>query len=581
MILKNKILAGLTTEQEMVCQTMKNIYLTACPGSGKTFTLTRRLAYLASSHLSRKWNIAITYTNRAAEEIATRLHVLGINQVNIWTGTIHQFCLKFIIRPYSMYSQRLSKGYKIIDEYVQNEYWREIAKKLGHNLNLYDDPFSFEGVKDLYLSQLESRKEIDFDQILQFSEELVYSMSFISENIASILNSILVDEFQDTNEIQYRILAKIFKANKKISLLFVGDVNQAIFGTLGGIAKSKCELESMLETNFDKKSLTGCYRSTQNIIDFYKNFEIESTGVNSVASIKNEIGKLKYCFSTTEEQLPKQIALIINSELDSGVSPEEICVVAPQWALLFNLTPKLREMLPTVLFDAPDISPIKYDPLNPFFLISRLVFTKPGQNVAFRKKIVLELITILKDDYEVLIPKTIDYYSILLTINLSVDSNEDGLYVLQNSIKALFKLLKIQVENEKKLIETQLHFFNKIDDRINRYKIPTDYLSISKFFNERKGVVLSTVHGIKGEEYTTVIAFALLNGIMPNWNFILKDELKPRRLIDTKKLLYVLCSRAKKNIYLFSEQGRKTKKDDVYTPTDELLAVINKISMMF
>jgi len=251
MIFQQKILKGLSAEQEAACTIRDNIYLTACPGSGKTLVLTRRLAYVASLNPdSRKWNIAITFTNRAADEIGNRLDDLEIGQSNIWTGTIHQFCMRFIIRPYAMYSSRLSKGYTIIDEYVQCEYMKEIAEELKIKLGPYEDPFSNQKIKVAYYARLEANKEIDFEQILGYSEELVRANDFICTNIASILNSILVDEFQDTNERQYEILSQICRMNKGISLLFVGDVNQAIFGTLGGIAKNKSDLDALFCTTF-------------------------------------------------------------------------------------------------------------------------------------------------------------------------------------------------------------------------------------------------------------------------------------------------------------------------------------------
>lgn len=103
-------LNDLNTKQQEVCQSPSNFILTACPGSGKTRTITYRLAYLQQKYpSSRKYNIAITYTNRAAEEIESRLDSLGIDTSSIWTGTIHQFCMHFIIRPYAMYSDRLRK----------------------------------------------------------------------------------------------------------------------------------------------------------------------------------------------------------------------------------------------------------------------------------------------------------------------------------------------------------------------------------------------------------------------------------------------------------------------------------------
>lgn len=96
------------------------------------------------------------------------------------------------------------------------------------------------------------------------------------------------------------------------------------------------------------------------------------------------------------------------------------------------------------------------------------------------------------------------------------------------------------------------------------------YKDIKYYFKEKKGIVINTIHGVKGEEFTTVIGFDLLNGHLPNWEYILNDDKKKYREIETKKALYVLASRAKINLFLFSEQGRTTKSGNLLKPTDEL-----------
>lgn len=90
-------------------------------------------------------------------------------------------------------------------------------------------------------------------------------------------------------------------------------------------------------------------------------------------------------------------------------------------------------------------------------------------------------------------------------------------------------------------------------------------------------MVISTLHGVKGEEYTSVIAAGLLNGYLPHWDYILNPMKKLCRKNETYKLLYVLCSRAKKNLYLFSESGRTTRNDSQYTPTDELSLIADML----
>ena len=81
-------------------------------------------------------------------------------------------------------------------------------------------------------------------------------------------------------------------------------------------------------------------------------------------------------------------------------------------------------------------------------------------------------------------------------------------------------------------------------------------------FKHEEGVVVNTCHGIKGEEFDTVIAFGLLHGKLPNWN-----ETGHRA---AEKLLYVICSRAKRELHLISETGRVTNSGRAYNPTSQL-----------
>lgn len=140
-------------------------------------------------------------------------------------------------------------------------------------------------------------------------------------------------------------------------------------------------------------------------------------------------------------------------------------------------------------------------------------------------------------------------------------------------MSAIFNVLKIADESEKSLLETYSNFMNEVNERIKRNSISCSYQACCNCFKEREGIVVNTIHGVKGEEYTTVIAFDLLNGHLPHWDYIIDKNKKPYRTIETKKLLYVLCSRAKQNLYLFSEKGRKTQKGYEYTATDELTCI--------
>lgn len=562
----------LNPEQSTACECLNNIILTACPGSGKTRTLSHRLAYLQGVFSpSRRLHLAITYTNRAADEILGRIGSLNINTDNVWAGTIHQFCMQFIIRPYAMYSDRLHKGYRIIDEYIQREYMHEEAGDLGIKCNEWDYD-KYPSIKRAYKQRLLKNKEIDFEDILDISVSILKECPYVAENIAAIIATIQVDEYQDTNERQYKILQMICAKRPQILISFIGDVNQAIYSSLGGVAKSAEEIKALFNLDFQELHLTGCYRSCQKIIDYYCNYAVEETEIISLKSVTEGIGKVSLEKYVHKDNLPTYIADIIKQNIAQGIPESEICVVAPRWELILPMATNLRKELPNVSFDAPDITPFKYDSINPFYLLAKLTFTRPGRNETVRKRYANEVIGILKNDYGINIRNNYDCYHLLEAVNtIRGVPDEDGVEIYKKVIQKVFLSMHIQIQNETSLKDAYLQFLEKAEDRIQRYGLPSACKDFFKCFEEKNGVVVNTVHGVKGEEYETVIAFGMLNGYLPHWNDIFSPD--NRRLITAHKLLYVLCSRAKENLYLISEKGRKTQGGYDYSLTNEIANV--------
>lgn len=562
----------LNPQQKQVCIDEGNILLKACPGSGKTRTLTYKIAYLVEKYIdSKKLNIAITYTNRAADEIRERLEKVETPEDKVWVGTIHQFCLEFIIRPYTMYHKRLRKGYHIIDEYVTKQYIEEIIEELGIDIG-YSKPFEYPEILEKYQKKLLDEKEIDFNDILSISFDLISDKKFIAENISGIIRTILVDEYQDTNELQYKILSSIVRADKKIQVTFVGDTDQAIYGGLGGVAKTCDELQKEFGIKFIERKLDGCYRSTQRIVDYYSYFQLKGMKIQAVSDIKDEIGCLIYDNTINKSELFEKIACIVKDELSKGIPETEICIIAPQWWLLFPLSKKMKELLPDVKFDAPDITPIKYDPMNIFYLISKLLFTESGKRITSRKRVANEIIEILTEEYKIRLSEQIDSYRVLKVINSIYPTKENGIAYLQEAISKFLVGIGIELSIEASLYKAYEDFMERIKDRVKNNHLSTDIDVFRQCFKEKEGVVINTFHGVKGEEYTTVIAFGILKGYIPHWDIIINKPIDYQKN-ETKKLLYVVCSRAKKNLFLFSEQGRTTQKGAPLVSTDEILEI--------
>lgn len=218
------------------------------------------------------------------------------------------------------------------------------------------------------------------------------------------------------------------------------------------------------------------------------------------------------------------------------------------------------------------ITPIKYDPMNVFYLISKLLFTESGRKIYLRKKIANEIIEILTEEYKIHLSDKIDNYKVLKIINSISESDENGVVYLQKAINSFLIELGIDLNLESRLQKAYEDFILMVKDRVKNNHLSTDVDTFKQCFKEKEGVVINTFHGVKGEEYTTVIAFGILNGYIPHWNTIIKKS-HDYRESETKKLLYVVCSRAKKKLYLFSEQGRTTKKGALLTSTDEIVAI--------
>jgi predicted ATP-dependent endonuclease of OLD family len=99
-----------------------HVFLVACPGSGKTRTLTYKAAYeLSRLTSSKQYVVAITYTHRAADEIKERIEALGVDTEQLWIGTIHSFCLEWILKPYFIYHPTLKSGFTILGAHESEE----------------------------------------------------------------------------------------------------------------------------------------------------------------------------------------------------------------------------------------------------------------------------------------------------------------------------------------------------------------------------------------------------------------------------------------------------------------------------
>src|SRR6266545_123183 len=218
------------------------VLVVAGPGAGKTFCLIARINHLITAHGIAPARIcAVTFTNRAAEEIALRLHhTLGDRAESMTRGTIHALCLA-LLREHAE-AAGVRKGFGVADEQYQKVILGRLhvpADRRGSLLNLFGR-HRFQGhhltdgdaqLYREYAAWLAHRNMLDFDDLVIKAELLLRTHGEVADAIAARWDYLLVDEFQDVNAVQYDLLKRL--AAPHGNFFAVGDDEQSIFTWTG------------------------------------------------------------------------------------------------------------------------------------------------------------------------------------------------------------------------------------------------------------------------------------------------------------------------------------------------------------
>ncbi len=294
----------LNPEQEAAILKPGSVFLIACPGSGKTRTLTYKIAYELSRLKSNKqFVVAITYTHRAADEIHERIESLGVDTSRLWIGTIHSFCLEWILKPYGIYHEALDRGFRVIDQHEREKILEALCKpyqkpkitfwdcefyytETGYVLSCPQD-WKHSGLHVIlgkYFEILHESRQLDFELILYYAYQLIARHPAISTLLAQLFSFVLIDEYQDTKRIQYSIITAILKAGQGATKAFiVGDPNQAIYQSLGGYPIAFEDFKAMANIDLDELELSRNYRSSERIIEYFGNYNVHNTRIEAAS----------------------------------------------------------------------------------------------------------------------------------------------------------------------------------------------------------------------------------------------------------------------------------------------------------
>lgn len=580
----------LSEAQENAIEEPGSVFLVACPGSGKTRTLTYKIARLLSELKSEKKRVvAITYTNRAADEIHERIEQLGVDTSQLWIGTIHAFCLEWILKPYAIYHPALKNGFRVVNGHESEEILDEFCAQVGNptishrdcgyffttskvRINCHDSKkANVKYVLEKYWARIREKRQIDFEFILYYAFQLISNNPPIATILGSIFSSILVDEFQDTRETQYCILAAILKAAKGQATAFiVGDPNQAIYGSIGGYAISAEEFGRQCNLSFREMDLSDNYRSSSCIVSYFGNYNVLSAKCVAVGRATHFPSVISYDTETHRDELEAELIRLIRYNVEEmNIPSHEVCIVAPWWIHLAGMTRRLAVALPNYSFNGPGMVPFARDIDNFCYKLARIVLTQasPGLFVRRMRWAGEVIAALIEADVNV---GGLDRKTLLRACN-SIDIDEtDGLTYLRMFFEEVFLRLGVDWQSNAYLKVHHDSFFESSQRRITRIvsegsEAIAETAAFRRVFAERSGITISTIHGVKGAEYDAVIAYGLLEGLVPYYSD--RDKVATAR-----KLLYVIASRARKNLHLISERGRMKPWGEAYLPTEVLAA---------
>ena len=280
-------------QREAVFHTDGPLLILAGAGSGKTRVLTHRIAYLIEEKGVNPWNIlAITFTNKAAGEMRQRVdNLVGFGSESIWVSTFHSMCVRILRR----HIERLGydNRFTIYDTDDQKTLMKEVIRKLDLDPKRYKErpllsvissaknemimPNEFElnaggdfalqqtaKVYREYEAQLKSNNALDFDDLLVRTVQLLDTQPDVLENYQERFRYIMVDEYQDTNTVQFKLVSLL--AGKYRNLCVVGDDDQSIYKFRGANIRNILDFEKEFADARVIK-LEQNYRSTESILN--------------------------------------------------------------------------------------------------------------------------------------------------------------------------------------------------------------------------------------------------------------------------------------------------------------------------
>lgn len=618
-------------QQKIVNHTEGAVLVLAGAGSGKTSVLTHRIAHILNQSLAFPSEIlAITFTNKAAGEMRSRLEYLCKDAGFIWAQTFHSFCSR-VLRQEAAFLEGYNDRFSIYDEtdkkmvikkilkskeLQEDDYLNYTANHISHckNRNLTIEDYctvnsALENIEKLQEIMLEYEKimresnAMDFDDLLLKALWLLQNKREVSEKYQHKFKYILADEFQDTNRVQYELI-KILSAGHG-NVFAVGDEDQSIYSWRGAsIDNIKKFLNDFPNATLYK--LEQNYRSTKNILDIAnKIIKHNENRIDKTLFTENDTGvRVEYVNKFQDrEEAEYVVQQIYTLTRNYGYNYNDIAVLMRLNALTRSFEERLLSYnIPYRVFGGLKF----YERAEIKNVLAYLkLIVNPRDEESFQRIInfpkrsigavalsklkeisdgrsMFESVMELSDFSD----KTLSKFQGFKLLMEDLKEKADTLPVSELT-EHLIKTLNLQQVYDTEKVEDESRMSNLSEliasmqefERENQGSL-LDYLQnvslttdLDTYSSEEKTVTLATVHSAKGLEFKVVFVIGLEERYFP----IIREDTDDNSIEEERRLMYVAVTRAKERLYLTNAGNRYMYGRSNYTTPSRFLKEIDLI----
>lgn len=605
-------------QQQAVFTTEGPLLILAGAGSGKTTVLVNRIAYILQSGLCNPWNIlAITFTNKAAGELKDRIcAAVPDGGADIWAATFHSTCARILRR----YGDRIgySSHFTVYGTDDQKRLIKDISKQLGiddkrtpakaviSEISKAKDKMQspqdmlkqaeFDSRKveiakiyEIYQARLKTSDAMDFDDLLCNAVELFEQCPDILEFYQRQFKYIMVDEYQDTNKVQYKFVSML--AQKHGNICVVGDDDQSIYKFRGATIENILSFENTFK-GAKVIRLEQNYRSTSTILDA-ANGVISNNTIRKGKTLWTENPKgdkieLHTCDSERDEAM--FVAKTIMDGVADGRKYSDYAVLYRTNAQSNAIEQALsRSGIPHRIIgghrfyereEIRDMVAYLQVVNNPHddVRLSRII-NVPKRGIGARTVQVAaeiaaglgeSIYSVIKeaDSYPQLSRAASKLKGFVSLVDGFLEAEESGDYTLaelynliiehtnyENYLKLEKENPEVRIENIEELSSNIIKFEEDYGDEadLSNFLEEISLLSdIDNYDSESDSCVMMTLHSAKGLEFPVVFITGMEEGLFPS----IASMMNPEEINEERRLAYVGITRAKQKLYLTKTKSR-------------------------